>query len=274
MGDRPPSVDESALEDSAVEEVLTRGTLELTGRLVAASNASFVGTVELDGLVLSCIYKPVAGERPLWDFPDGTLAGRERAARVVSEAAGWRVVPATVLRDGRFGGGMVQHWVEVVAERTLVDVVAPQDVQPGWLSVLEAEDGDGQAVRLVHADDARLRTMSVFDVVVNNADRKGGHVLYAGSGAVWGCDHGVCFHTEPKLRTVLWGWAEQPLRDEDRDSVARLVQALDDGLDETLAELLSRPERDALRRRAAGLVAAGRMPSPTGRWPVIPWPPF
>ncbi|MBA2558322.1 MAG: SCO1664 family protein, partial [Propionibacteriales bacterium] len=174
--------------------MLTRGSLELEGRLVGASNASFLGEVSLDGTTLRCIYKPVRGERPLWDFTDGTLAGRERAARVVSQAGGWEIVPPTVLRDGRFGPGMCQRWVDVGSDRGLVDVVGPDIEEAGWIAVLEAEDHRGNPVLLVHKDDDRLRDMAVFDVVINNADRKGGHILLDPAGALWGCDHGVCFH--------------------------------------------------------------------------------
>ncbi|MDX6317655.1 MAG: hypothetical protein QOD35_1055, partial [Nocardioidaceae bacterium] len=148
----------TTLDDADVETILTAGSLELEGRLVTASNASFFGKVVLDGTSLSCIYKPVRGERPLWDFPDGTLAGRERAARIVSEAGGWDVVPPTVLRDGRFGPGMCQRWVDVDSENELVDVVGEGFEETGWIPVLQAEDYRGDPVLLVHRDDDRLRT--------------------------------------------------------------------------------------------------------------------
>ena len=214
------------LDDDAVEEVLSKGSLELDGRLVLASNASFLGHVTLDGVSLACIYKPVKGERPLWDFPEGTLAARERAARVVSEAGGWHVVPPTIVRDGRFGPGMVQRWIDVDPDADLVDVVAEDEAEAGWIAVLEAEDELGAPVLLVHADDDRLRQLAVLDVVINNADRKGGHVLPDLAGHVWGCDHGVTFHEEDKLRTVLWGWAGDPLRAEDVEALERLQVAL------------------------------------------------
>jgi uncharacterized repeat protein (TIGR03843 family) len=264
----------TTLDDADVETILSEGSLELTGRLVTASNASFYGEVTLDGASLPCIYKPVKGERPLWDFPDGTLAGRERAARVVSEAGGWNVVPPTVLRDGRFGEGMCQRWIEVDAERALVDVVDVAFDEPGWVAVLAAEDHRGRPVLLVHKDDDRLRDMAVFDVVVNNADRKGGHVLAESSGQLWGCDHGVSFHEENKLRTVLWGWADEPLRSRDRDRLERLSASLDDGLDAELSAFLTDVELAALHDRVAGLATGVRMPVPDGSWPAIPWPAF
>src|SRR5204862_1796951 len=139
------------------------------------------------GLTLACIYKPIRGERPLWDFPDGTLAGRERAARLVSEAGGWSLVPPTVLRDGQFGAGMCQVWVDVDEDDDLVDVLPADARTDGWIAVVHAEDEHARPVVLVHRDDDRLRGMAVLDVVINNADRKGGHVLLDGSGHLWGC---------------------------------------------------------------------------------------
>ncbi len=279
----------AGLTDDEVELLLTTGSLTVVGRLASASNASFLAQVELDGLALPCIYKPVAGERPLWDFPDGTLAGRELAARFVSEAGGWGLVPPTVVRDGRFGRGMCQRWIDVDAEQELVGVVESAFDEPGWIAVLEAEDSAGRAVLLVHADDSRLRDMAVFDAVINNADRKGGHLLpesstsatevaadpATGSGdRVWGCDHGVTFHSDPKLRTILWGWAGQSLRPADVEALGRLTMAFDSGLERQLSEVLSASERLALRRRIASLLKVAEMPAPEGSWPAVPWPPF
>ena len=181
----------------------------------------------LDGVSLKCIYKPVKGERPLWDFPDGTLAGRERAARLVSEAGGWGMVPPTVLRDGK---PRRRHVSALDRDRSddddLVDVVPTEFDEAGWIAILEAEDHLGQPVLLVHRDDDRLRQMSVLDVVINNADRKGGHVLVGRDGRVFGCDHGVSFHAETKLRTVLWGWADEPLRQVDLQMLEVLARCV------------------------------------------------
>ncbi len=264
------------LGESEVETILTSGDLELSGRLVTASNASFLGAATLDGVSVRCIYKPVHGERPLWDFPTGSLANRERAARIVSAAGGWDVVPPTVLRDGRFGRGMCQRWIEV-AGADLIDIVsaaAGGRELNGWIAVLEAEDQRSRPVLLVHRDDERLRDMAVFDVVVNNADRKGGHVLVDDHGAIFGCDHGVCFHVDNKLRTVLWGWADDPLRDTDVFHIEKLLFALSDGLDDELATLLTDVEVAALHGRVEALRDEGRMPVPHGSWPAIPWPAF
>jgi uncharacterized repeat protein (TIGR03843 family) len=263
---------QAALDAATVEEVLTHGELELEGRLVLSSNVSFVGEATLDGVTIPCVYKPVSGERPLWDFPDGTLADRERAARIVSEVGGWHVVPPTVLRDGRFGRGMAQQWIEIDPEAVFVDVVDEDFDEPGWIAVIEAEDRVGNPVLLVHADDARLRSMAVMDVVVNNADRKGGHLLPDADGRLWGCDHGITFHRDFKLRTVLWGWADEPLRDEDLESLHLVLEFLDDPEAEELVSLLTRGELSAIRRRTRRLLEVGLMPSPEGHWPSIPWP--
>jgi uncharacterized repeat protein (TIGR03843 family) len=271
-----PADDVRTLGDADIEAILCNGELEIEGRLVTASNASFRGWATLDGVSVRCVYKPVQGERPLWDFPDGTLAGRERAARLVSEAAGWNLVPPTVLRDGAFGIGMCQRWIDSEDHHAtdLVDVVDVDFREAGWIPVLEAEDHLGRPVLLVHQDDPRLRDMAVFDVVVNNADRKGGHVLLADDGSLWGCDHGVSFHTEVKLRTVLWGWADERLRDVDRERLDCLLEALGGRLGDDLAPHLTDAERRALTRRVEALIRADAMPDPHGRWPSIPWPAF
>jgi uncharacterized repeat protein (TIGR03843 family) len=253
--------------------VLTRGELEIEGRLVDASNTTVRCFASLDGVTVRCVYKPVAGERPLWDFPDGTLAGREVAAYLLSQAAGWDLVPPTVLRDGPFGPGACQLWIDEGKE-ALVDLVPEPELPPGWHPVLAAEDEAGTAYVLGHAEDPRLARLAVFDLVVNNADRKGGHVLVTPAGGVYGVDHGVCFHVEPKLRTVLWGWADQRLPAEAGPVLAELERALEGPLGQALAAHLSRLEVSAVGARVARLRAAGRFPTPAGLSRPIPWPPM
>jgi uncharacterized repeat protein (TIGR03843 family) len=260
--------------DPAVPELLRSGRLEITGRLVDASNATLFGTVGGDGVELRCVYKPVRGERPLWDFPDGTLAGREVATYLVSEAGGWHLVPPTLLRNGPFGPGMVQVWVDTDDERELVDVCAPADVPPGWLGVLRARGGRGEPAVLVHADRPELRAMAALDVVANNADRKGGHVLAGLDGRVYGVDHGLCLHTEDKLRTVLWGWVGQEVAPEVLELVLRLRAELDGGLCEVLGAYVTRREVRALSARVDHLLAEPCYPEPSGYGPAIPWPAF
>ena len=255
-------------------QLLRHGEITVEGRLVDASNATLLCEIALDGAEERCVYKPVAGERPLWDFPDGTLAGREVATYLVAEASGWSIVPPTVLRDGPFGPGMCQLWVDADPSVELIDVVSPSKLPDGWLHVLDALGSGGQPVVLGHADDVRLRRMTVLDAVTNNADRKGGHVLPLDDGRVLGVDHGVSFHVETKLRTVLWGWAGDPLSGEETTVLTRLGEQLDGDLGVGLATMLTRAEVRATRRRVDRLLADGRFPLPAEGWPSIPWPPF
>ncbi|MEV7417248.1 SCO1664 family protein [Streptomyces sp. NPDC089919] len=263
---------------TAMEELLARGELTVRGRIREASNAVLLCDVAHEGVTAACVYKPVAGERPLWDFPDGNLARREVAAYLLSEATGWGLVPPTVLREGPYGEGMVQQWIEAdeaAPEASLLALVEGEEAGEGWKAVGFAEVGEGRTALLVHADDPRLRRLAVLDAVINNGDRKGGHLLPGPGGGLYGIDHGVTFNTEDKLRTLLWGWAGEPLTDEALDVLHRLGGELADGspLATRLAELITTAELAAVRQRVAQLLADGRHPAPSGSWPAIPWPP-
>lgn len=244
--------------------------LVLRGRIMPASNATFLG--ELDGREV--VYKPIAGERPLWDFPDGTLADREVAAHLVSEATGWRIVPPTWMGEGPHGTGMVQEWQSVDDEVEAVTLVAEGEVPPGWHGVVDGYDAQDRAITLVHEDTLALRRMAVFDVVTNNADRKGGHVLAMPGGHRHGVDHGLTFHHEPKLRTVLWGWAGCPLTEEEVTVLERLRAALAGELGAALVDHLVEEEIEATVRRVEALLRHAVLPRPHPEWPAIPWPPF
>ncbi|MFF4865237.1 SCO1664 family protein [Streptomyces sp. NPDC002405] len=256
-------------------ELLAQGELTVRGRIREASNAALFCTVAYDGREASCVYKPVAGERPLWDFPDGTLAAREVAAYEVSEATGWSLVPPTVLRDGPYGEGMVQLWIEATPEAELLALLDAEEPGPGWKAIGFAEVGEGRTALLVHADDERLRRMAVLDAVINNADRKGGHLLPTPEGHLYGIDHGVTFNVENKLRTLLWGWAGEPLPPEVLAVLKALKDTLRDGapLATRLAALITPAELDATRARVTALLTSGTHPEPSGEWPAIPWPP-
>jgi hypothetical protein len=242
------------IDSAASLEVLTEGEIEIVGRILGSTNHAMFARISRAcpppeaPTVVDAIYKPIAGERPLDDFPDETLGRREVAAFLVSEAIGWSIVPPTVLRDGPFGEGAVQLWIDL---DEAVDVVA-----------------------MVVGDDPRLRRIAVFDAAVNNTDRKGGHLLPVTGGHVYGVDHGVCFSTVPKLRTVLWGWRGQSLAPDELDGLARLRDALRGDLARDLAGLLSRGEIAATRRRVNTLLETRRFPLPRPDWPAIPWPPF
>jgi uncharacterized repeat protein (TIGR03843 family) len=253
-------------------ELLARGELTVRGQIREASNAVLYCAVAHEGQEAVCVYKPVRGERPLWDFPDGTLAQREVAAYEVSEATGWGLVPPTVLRDGPYGQGMVQLWIEAEPGPELLALVDTEEPEPGWKAIAFAEVGDGKTALLVHADDERLRRLSVLDAVINNADRKGGHLLPAGD-RLYGIDHGVTFNTENKLRTLLWGWAGEPLPGDAVDVLKGLKEALSGDLATRLAALITPAELDATRARVEALLATGKHPEPSGEWPAIPWPP-
>ena len=252
---------------------LREAPLVVVGRIMPASNHTFLARLG-DGSA-QCVYKPRSGERPLWDFTDGTLASREYAAWLVSDHLGWDVVPPTVLREGPAGPGMVQLWIDTEEDvPDPVDVVPEGVVPPGYLHVLDATGAADEPVSLVHEDSPALRRMAVFDIVTNNTDRKGGHVLPVTGGHRYGVDHGVCFHAEDKLRTVLWGWAGCALAPEERDGVERVVDGLDGDLRVSLEGLLSVREVDAVAARCRRLLRMGSFPVPAGGWPSIPWPPF
>lgn len=252
-------------------QVLARGELTVRGQIRDASNAVLQCSVESEGQELLCVYKPVRGERPLWDFPDGTLAQREVAAYEVSEATGWGLVPPTVLRDGPYGEGMCQLWIEGVPGTELLALVDAEEPEPGWKAISLAEVGEGKTALLVHADDERLRRLSVLDAVINNADRKGGHLLPAEGGRLYGIDHGVTFNAENKLRTLLWGWAGEPLTGEAVDVLKGLREALSGALATRLAALITAAELDATRARVDELLATGKHPEPSGEW-LLPSP--
>ena len=272
-------------EVESVLAALRTGGLEVVGQITDSSNVALLVQVgDADDVAAATggpvygIYKPVRGERPLWDFPDGTLAGREVATFEVSRAGGWDVVPPTVLRDGPLGEGSVQLWIGdpfgLEPDPRPVDVCPPKRVPQGWLSIVDGELEGGRAVSIVHEDKDDVRDVSVLDAVVNNADRKGSHLIRDPGGRLWGYDHGLTFSPEPKLRTVLWGWAGEPLRDVDVDRLTRLQELLD-GESELMAVmvgLLPAVDVTALVRRIRTMLRAGRHPSPRGGWPAIPWP--
>ena len=254
-----------APDPEAVVERLRAGDLEVIGQLIGSSNNAMVVRVwpsrpgasdlgrPIDPDDLLAVWKPTRGERPLFDFPIGTLTRREVAAHLVSETMGWGIVPPTVLRDGPHGEGMLQQWIDVDAE---ADVVA-----------------------MVNDDDPRLRRVATFDAVVNNTDRKAGHLLPRPDGHLHAVDHGVTFSAVPKLRTVLWAWVGEPFDDEELAALARVGDMLGAGarpgtLAIGLAQLISDAEIEATRARVADLLRTGTFPGPNPEWPAIPWPPY
>lgn len=228
--------------------VLSNGDLQVTGRLVDASNATLYATSTLEDQSVVCIYKPIAGERPLWDFSDGCLAHREYAAYLVSHHLGFNLVPLTILRDGPYGFGMVQQWIDI--------------------------DEDIDLATFFSSDHPRLRSMALFDAIINNTDRKIGHLLPVDTQSLFGCDHGVTFHAEDKLRTVLWQWANEAFTAQEIALLHNAVIELTGKLGELLAPLLTETEIQETRRRVLELLHTGKFPLPNPNWPAVPWPAF
>ena len=242
------------LDRATALRLLREGEVTVVGRMTTASNATFWCLVAGPGadrsttIAASCVYKPIRGERPLYDFPDGTLACREVGAHAMSEASGWDIVPPTVMRDGPFGEGMIQLWMEV-----------DESVDVG---------------ELIGSDNPALRRIAVLDAVLNNADRKAGHLLPLPDGRIQGIDNGLCFAVEPKLRTVLWRWRGQPLTAHERAVLEHLLTEMSSGLGDELAPLLAPDELAATSRRIESLLKSGAMPRPDRNRPAIPWPPY
>jgi len=229
-------------------QALTSGDLQVTGRLVDASNATLYATSTLNNQEVVCIYKPIAGERPLWDFSDGCLAHREYAAFLVSKHLGFDLVPLTILRDGPYGFGMVQEWIEI--------------------------DEGIDLAKFFATDHQRLRSMAQFDAIINNTDRKIGHLLPVNENEVYGCDHGVTFHSDDKLRTVLWQWANEPFNGEEIELLRKADTLLKGELGDLLIPLLTKLEIESTCIRVSNLLASGTFPTPNPDWPAVPWPAF
>jgi hypothetical protein len=229
---------------SEVRNVIDVGELRVEGRFVDASNATLFAKSVLEEIEVSVIYKPIAGERPLWDFPDGNLAGREVSAYLLSEELGLHLVPYTILREGPFGPGMVQEWIEIDEELDIVEIA--QSTHPA------------------------IRAMALFDAIINNTDRKYGHILPKSNEEIFGCDHGVTFHEDPKLRTVLWQFTNEKFTQAERKIIENAIEVSK----ALLSEHLTDREIEALIERSRQLLERGAFPEPSQDWPAVPWPPF
>jgi uncharacterized repeat protein (TIGR03843 family) len=228
-----------------MSDELTTGEISVLGRLVDASNATLLGEIESSAGAIKVIYKPIAGERPLWDFPEGDLALREVAAYLVSQALTFGIVPETVLREGPYGLGSVQRWIDTDQEIDIVSI---------------AQSGNSQ-----------IQKMALFDVLINNTDRKFGHILPVSENEIYGCDHGLTFHTEDKLRTVLWQFAGSPVPDHLLVNLQRFssnIESFD------LNTYLSDEDLAALVERTSKILKDPLFPFPSEEWPSVPWPPF
>jgi uncharacterized repeat protein (TIGR03843 family) len=242
-------MDSQPLTAARVLSALAQGEIETKGLLPWGSNYTFLVYVTYEELRLPAVYKPRRGERPLWDFPDGTLYKRETAAYVVSEALGWGFIPPTVAREGDEGPGSIQYFVDV--------------------------DSEAHYFNMKDEEKEALKPIVAFDIIANNADRKGGHILRDSQGEVWGIDHGLCFHTDPKLRTVVWDFAGEPLPDPISESLTKFRELIRPSTELTslLNQLLEPDEITMLRRRTERLLKAGCFPTPGGGR-NYPWPPL
>lgn len=232
---------------ASIDELLTEGQISVEGRLVDASNATLFCSITLGESQCNAIYKPISGERPLWDFESGNLASRERAAYLISEIGKFHHVPLTILREGPFGEGAVQLWVEI--------------------------DESIDLSTFFRSEDQRLRSVALFDAIINNTDRKIGHLLPTEEGHLFICDHGVTFHSEDKLRTVLWQWAGEPLNQSESEQLRALFLSLHSEESDELRTLINGEEFEQLLVRITRLIEEG-FPHPSTEWPAIPWPPF
>ena len=231
------------LSEERARAVLTNGSIEVVGLMPGASNYTFAVRVALEGFETLAVYKPQRGEQPLWDFPEGTLYRREIAAYELSAALGWGLVPLTIARDGPYGIGSLQLFIDF-------------DPQEHYLTMMPHRAAD-------------FVPIAIFDLIANNADRKSGHcLLERGTNRIFAIDHGVCFHDEPKLRTVIWDFAGEPIAGDHRADIERVLAS-----DPPFMELLSAAEAAATRARAKELLAAGVLPEPPDDRRSFPWPP-
>ena len=244
-------VEDRALEDKAlILEALQKGSLELQGQFLSGSNYTFLGDLTYNPLAFKVVYKPVRGEQPLWDFPHGSLARREVAAFLVSESLSWNLVPPTILRkEGPLGPGSLQQYVD--------------------------HDPNNHYFNFDEKDRQRLRPVVVFDLILNNADRKGGHILRDDKENLWLIDHGLCFHAEDKLRTVVWDFSGEEIPRDLMGAVSELIANLKEGekLYTDLLQYLRPGEIGSILARSRRLCETGRFPSPPASRRSYPWPP-
>lgn len=231
---------------------LNNGVLTVTGRLVDASNATLYAMCSVkssgEDREFACIYKPIAGERPLWDFPDGSLANREYLTFLVSHWLELNLVPPTILRDGPYGTGMVQKWIDIDPEVDLME--------------------------FYQCSDPKLRLLALLDIITNNTDRKIGHLIPIAGGHLYGCDHGVTFHVDDKLRTVLWQWSGLSFSDEEMAVLLQARELFTTTKLEIIAGLIEEEEILATIARIDRALMEGAFPLPNPDWPAVPWPPF
>lgn len=256
-----------------VESALSQTYFEPVGRITTASNGALLLSSKDDENKMRAIFKPKIGIRQLWDFPNDDLIERELASYLLSKASGANFIPPTIIREVKpYGEGIVQYWIEA-AKVEAVKVFSPNAIQSGFNEVLQANDSAGELVSVATLDSDWLRLLLLFDAVINNADRKGSHILTDESQRMWAIDHGVTWHKENKLRTILWANAAEKLNQSHTDFLNTLTQALESEFD-TLVKLLSPQEVASAFARLENIKETGEFPVPSQKWPAIPWPIF
>ncbi len=256
-----------------IENELLNSEFSVIGQITSASNVALLLATTSTQNSFKAIYKPKSGIRELWDFPNNDLVEREYASYLLSKQSGLNLVPATVIREiSDFGEGMVQKWVDD-SEVKSVGIFKHDLVPAEYLTVLEANDGQANLVKVAVEDSPWLDSLTIFDAVINNSDRKGSHILTDPAGVNWAIDHGVTWHLENKLRTVLWAKAGEELSASALLTVGKIESALSQSA-ELLSKYLSKAEIEQAANRLSQIAATGMFPLPQGDWPAIPWPVF
>jgi uncharacterized repeat protein (TIGR03843 family) len=253
--------------------ILQNGEIHIEGLIPDSSNGALQVSIKSDNIILKAIIKPEATIRPLWDFPERDLNNREYATYLLSSELGLDFVPPTVLREIEgIGPTLIQKWIEEIENDSII-VKNPKDIPKEYLKVLEGYDELNKLICLAHADSVFLRNLAIFDLVINNADRKGGHIIKDTTNNFWAIDHGVSWHEEEKIRTILWGWIGNELSNYDLLIIEKSNKILHRWLAEDF-EYLTQFELKAAINRCEKLMSNKVFPQPSKEWPAVPWPIF
>lgn len=256
-----------------IKSLLSTGEIEIEGLIPDSTNGALKLLITKGDEQIAAIAKPDVSIRPLWDFPNMDLNKREYATFLFDRKLELGFVPETVIRDiAGFGNALVQHWIRET-ENDLIIVQSPDNIPKSYLRVLQGYDELNKLITLAHKDDQDLRKLCLIDLIINNADRKGNHLITDGNNKMWAIDHGVSWHEEPKIRTVLWGWINQEFNDSDFDLLSLAKSILEDWLANDF-QYLEKSEIECALERLDELVKNKRFPAPGSEWPAVPWPIF
>lgn len=256
-----------------IQSLLSTGEIEIEGLIPDSTNGALKLLITNGDEQIAAIAKPDVSIRPLWDFPNMDLNKREYATFLFDRKLELGFVPETVIRDiSGIGNALVQHWIRET-ENDLIIVQSPDNIPKSYLRVLQGYDELNKLITLAHKDDQDLRKLCLIDLIINNADRKGNHLITDGNNKMWAIDHGVSWHEEPKIRTVLWGWINQEFNDGDMDLLTLAKSTLEDWLANDF-QYLENSEIECALERLDELVKNKRFPAPGSEWPAVPWPIF